>query len=88
MRKSENINLLYKKFIKLIESNSINNALILLEKIINKSPNNPIFLFQAAINYAKIGDFENSLINFDKLDNMHKKIILDIYIKKLPINKT
>jgi Flp pilus assembly protein TadD len=63
-----NKNILFQKFIKLIESNSIDEALILIEKILKKSPNNPIFLFQAAINYAKIGDFSKSLINFEKLD--------------------
>jgi tetratricopeptide (TPR) repeat protein len=70
MRIPDNKNTLFQKFIKLIESNSIDHALILMEKILKKSPNNPLFLFQAAINYAKIGNFSKSLINFEKLDKI------------------
>jgi tetratricopeptide (TPR) repeat protein len=64
------INPLFAKAIKLIESNSIEEALVIIEKLKLKYPKNLIYLFQSAINYAKIGDFENSLINFQKLDEI------------------
>jgi Flp pilus assembly protein TadD len=59
---------LFAKAIKLIESNATHEALDILQKLKIKNPNNLIYLFQSAISYAKIGDFENSLKDFHILN--------------------